>query len=199
MTIVGRDATIVGTGRATIVLPMGTHITIEDALLYPNSKRTLLNYQDIRQNSFHIETGDENNEEFLLITKYNGYGKKIVEQIPSFPSGLYYTYIKHVPHVVYKVIFQNVDTLKIWYDRLGHPGVGMMRKIISNSNGHELNIAKFPKSSDFMCTSCATGKLILHPSHLKFKISHSNSLNAFKATYVAPYNIRLELSGTSWF
>ena len=66
--IAGRDATIVGTGRATIVLPMGTHITIEDALLYPNSKRTLLNYQDIRQNSFHIETGDDNklSNKFLL-------------------------------------------------------------------------------------------------------------------------------------
>ena len=68
LTIAGRDATIVGTGRATIVLPMGTHITIEDALLYPNSKRTLLNYQDIRQNSFHIETGDDNklSNKFLL-------------------------------------------------------------------------------------------------------------------------------------
>ena len=54
MTIAGRDATIVGTGRATIVLHMGTHITIEDALLYPNSKRTLLSYRDIRQNGFHI-------------------------------------------------------------------------------------------------------------------------------------------------
>ena len=105
MTIAGRDATIVGTGRATIVLPMGTHITIEDALLYPNSKRTLLSYRDIRQNGFHIETGDDNNEEFLLVTKDNGYGKQIVEQIPSFPSGLYCTYIKPVPHVAYKVIF----------------------------------------------------------------------------------------------
>ena len=73
--IAGRDATIVGTGRATIVLPMGTHITIEDALLYPDSKLTLLSYRDIRQNGFHIETGDDNNEEFLLITKDNGYGK----------------------------------------------------------------------------------------------------------------------------
>ena len=68
--IAGRDATIVGTGRATIVLPMGTHITIEDALLYPDSKRTLLSYRDIRQNGFHIETGDYNNEEFLLITTH---------------------------------------------------------------------------------------------------------------------------------
>ena len=75
MTIAGRNATIVGSGRATIVLPMGTQITIEDALLYPDSKRTLLSYRDIRQNGFHIETRDDNNEEILLVTKNSGYGK----------------------------------------------------------------------------------------------------------------------------
>ena len=75
MTIVGRDATIVGSGRATIVLPMGTQITIEDALLYPDSKHTLLSYRDIRQNGFHIETRDDNHEEILLVTKNSGYDK----------------------------------------------------------------------------------------------------------------------------
>jgi hypothetical protein len=105
MTIAGRDATIVGSGRATIVLLMGTQITIEDALLYPDSNRTLLSYRDIRQNGFHIETHDDNNEEILFVTKNSKYGKRIVEKIPSFPSGLYYTYIKLVPHVAYKVIF----------------------------------------------------------------------------------------------
>jgi hypothetical protein len=34
-TIAERDAIIVGLGRATIVLPMGTQTVIEDALLYP--------------------------------------------------------------------------------------------------------------------------------------------------------------------
>ena len=67
LTIAGRDATIIGSGRAIIVLPMGTQITIEDALLYPDSKRTLLSYRDIRQNGFHIETFDDNNEEILHI------------------------------------------------------------------------------------------------------------------------------------
>jgi hypothetical protein len=46
----------------------------------------------------------------------------------------------------------------------------MMRKIIDNSSGHNLNSAKFPKSSDFMCTTCATGKLILRPSPIKIKM-----------------------------
>jgi hypothetical protein len=46
----------------------------------------------------------------------------------------------------------------------------MMRKIICNSNGHDLNEAKFPQSLDFMCTACATGKLILRPSRLKIQV-----------------------------
>ena len=56
MTIAGRDALIVGSGRATITLPMGTQITIEDGLLYPDSTRTLLSFRDVRKNGFHVET-----------------------------------------------------------------------------------------------------------------------------------------------
>ena len=40
LTIAGHDAVIVGTGQTTIMLPMGTLLTIEDALLYPDSMRT---------------------------------------------------------------------------------------------------------------------------------------------------------------
>ena len=104
LTIDGRDAMIVGTGRAAITLPMGTQIIIEDALLYPDSTRTLLSYRHIRNNGFHIEIHEDNKEEYLLLTKKSGYGKQILERIPSFSSGLYYTYIKPVTHVAYKII-----------------------------------------------------------------------------------------------
>jgi hypothetical protein len=46
--------------------------------------------------------------------------------------------------------------------------MGMMRKIIGNSIGHNFN-AKFPKSSNFVCTACATGKLIVRLSPPKIK------------------------------
>jgi hypothetical protein len=57
-----------------------------------------------------------------------------------------------------------------WHERLGHLGLGMMRKCLGNSIGHNLNTTNFPKSSDFMCTSCATRKLILRPSPLKIQV-----------------------------
>jgi hypothetical protein len=89
----------VGTGQATIILSMGTHVTIDNALLYPDSTHTLLSYRDICKNGLHVITHEENNEEFLHIIKKNGDGYNILERIPSLPSGLYYTYIKLVPHV----------------------------------------------------------------------------------------------------
>ena len=54
---------IVGSSRATITLPMGTQLEIEDALLYPDSTRTLLSFKDMRKNGFHTETHSFNNED----------------------------------------------------------------------------------------------------------------------------------------
>jgi hypothetical protein len=169
LTIAGRDAIIVGSRKATVTLLMGTQINIEEALLYPDSTHTLLSYRHIRKNGIHVETHEENKEEFLLFTKDIGQGKETLEKVSSLPSGLYYTYIKPVPYVAYKVIFQNVDTFQTWHDCLGHPGVEMMRKIIGNTIGHSVSDKKFPQSSEFMCTSCASRKLILRPSPLKIQ------------------------------
>jgi peptide/histidine transporter 3/4 len=81
MTIVGSNAHIVGTGSATLVLPMGTQIFVKDSLLYPDSKRTLLSFKDIRANGFHVETEIEHGTEYLLITKFDGYQKRVVERL----------------------------------------------------------------------------------------------------------------------
>jgi hypothetical protein len=76
--------------KATIILFMGTQVTIENALLYPDSTRTLLSYKDICKNELHIVTHEENNKESLLITKTNRDSYDILERISSLPSGLYY-------------------------------------------------------------------------------------------------------------
>ena len=117
MTIAGSNAHIVGTGSATLVLPMGTQIFVKDALLYPDSKHTLLSFKDIRSNGFHVETEIEQGTEYLLITKFDGYRKQIVERLPSSPSGLYYTYIKPTEgYVAMKTIFRNAESFRIWHD-----------------------------------------------------------------------------------
>jgi hypothetical protein len=105
LTVTGRGTWIVGSGKATIILSMDTQVIIENVLLYLDSTCTLLSYRDICKNMLHVVTHKENNKESLLVTKTNGDGYDIIEKIPSLRSGLYYTYIKLVPHVTYKVIF----------------------------------------------------------------------------------------------
>jgi hypothetical protein len=116
-----------------------------------------------------VITHEENNEEVLHIIKKNRDGHDILERIPSLPSRLYYTYITRSTCCI-QVIFQNVDAFITWHECLGHPGVGMMRKFIGNSSGHNLNSVKFSKSLNFMCIACATEKLILRPSPIKIKV-----------------------------
>jgi hypothetical protein len=53
----------------------------------------------------------------------------------------------------------------------------MMRKIIENYIDHDLKDDKFSKSNDFVCTSCAMGKLILRPLSLKI---HAEPLKFFE-------------------
>jgi hypothetical protein len=101
----GRDTTIVGSGRATITFPNGTQVTIEDDLLYFDSTRTLISFKDIQKNGLYVCTHEANMKEFPLITKSSGYDYEVLERIPSTLSRLYYTYIKLIPYVAYKVIF----------------------------------------------------------------------------------------------
>ena len=85
---------------------------MDDVLLYTDSTRTLLSFRDVRKNGFHVETHMDNKEEFLLFTKLTGYGKQIYEKISSLQTILYFTYIKPIEHVAYKIIFQDVNTFQ---------------------------------------------------------------------------------------
>ena len=55
-TISGNSNLIEGSGRATIFLPKGTKLVIEDALFSSKSPRNLLSFKDIRRNGYHVET-----------------------------------------------------------------------------------------------------------------------------------------------
>ena len=67
-TISGPVNLIKGSGKATIILPKGTKLQIEDALYYNKSSRNLPSFKDIRRNGYHIETMNHDANEYLLIT-----------------------------------------------------------------------------------------------------------------------------------
>jgi len=170
-TISGSAQLIEGSGRATVFLPEGAKVSINNALLSTKSRRNLLSFKDIRRNGYHIETTNETNKEYLLLTKIISGKKCILEKLPSLSSGLYYTKISAVEnHHLVDQKSTNQNEFLIWHDRLGHPDSIMMRRIIKNSYGHSLKNHKILKSNEISCVACSQGKLIIRPSPTKVGI-----------------------------
>ena len=95
-TISGSSNLIEDSGRANIMLPKGTKICIDDALYSSKSRRNLLSFKDIRGNGYHIKTNNEGNEEYLYITSMILGQKLVLEKLPIFFSGLYYTTMRTI-------------------------------------------------------------------------------------------------------
>ncbi|KAM3690454.1 hypothetical protein ACJW31_09G121500 [Castanea mollissima] len=95
-TISGLSNLIKGSRRAIIMLPKGTKLCIDDALYSSKSSKNLLSFKDIRYNGYHIETNNECSEEFLYITSIVLDQKLILEKLPIFSSGLYYTIMRTI-------------------------------------------------------------------------------------------------------
>jgi hypothetical protein len=79
------------------------------------------------------------------------------------------------------------------FGSLVNPGVGMMRKILGNSIGHNLITSKFHKSLDFICTTCVTGKLIVRPSPLKIQVEPVKFLERIQRDICGPIQKLFEL------
>ena len=94
-TILGPSDVIEGSGKAQIMLPNGTILSIQNALYATRSTRNLLSFKDIRLNGYHIETKSAENVEYLCITS-NDTQKRILETLCGLSSGLNCTYIKTV-------------------------------------------------------------------------------------------------------
>ncbi|KAM1675980.1 hypothetical protein ACFX2K_041859 [Malus domestica] len=66
-TISGQSDVIEGSGKAQIMLPNGTILSIQNALYATRSTRNLLSFKDICLNGYHIETKSAENVEYLCI------------------------------------------------------------------------------------------------------------------------------------
>ena len=159
---------IKGFGKATIILPKRTKLQIEDALYSNKSSRNLLSFKDIRRNGYHIETMNHDENEYLLIT-FIIYGQKcILEQLPSLSCGLYRTTIRSIEsYAVMNQKFNDSNAFLLLHERLGHPGISMIRYIVQNSNGHPLTSRQILVTNGYTCAACSKGKLIIRSSFTK--------------------------------
>ena len=186
-TISGSAKLIKGSGRANILLPGGTKIHIDDALYSTKSQRNLLSFKDIQQNGYHIETTNEDNTEYLYITNVVSGKKNILENLPVFSSGLYYTNISTIEaHAIVNQKFTDENNFIVWHNRLGHPGSIMMRRIIKNSSGHSLKNQKIFLSNEFSCAACSQGKLIIMPSPTKIRTEPLEFLQRIQGDICGP-------------
>ncbi|KAJ1280008.1 hypothetical protein BS78_04G199400 [Paspalum vaginatum] len=187
-TIADSNGRIVGSDRAIVVLPNDTRIYIDEAFLYPGATRTLLTFKDIRRSGYHVTTACEGGAEYLHITTSDGCESKVAEKAQGTSSGLYYTNIKPPPEFVAMfTIFKNPESFRIWHERLRHPGLRMMRNIINSSAGHGMNTNQTPR--DFLCVSCAKGKLITKPSYLKIKAESPGFLERLQGDIYGPIHL----------
>ena len=185
-TISGPSDVIQGSGKAQIMLPNGTILSIQNALYATRSTRNLLSFKDIRLNGYHIETKSAENVEYLCITS-NDTQKRILEKLRGMSSGLYYTYIRTIEsHTVMNQKFIDSKVYMLWHDRLGHPGSTMMRRIITNSNGHPLVSRHIAALNDNPCKACSQGKLVIRPSQLKVDAESPSFLQRIQGDICGP-------------
>jgi hypothetical protein len=62
----------------------------------------------------------------------------------------------------------------------------MMKKIIGNSIGHDMENAKFSQNKVFCCTACANKKLILRSSYLKIQAEPLKFLKRIQGDICGP-------------
>ena len=172
-----------GFGNATIVLPKGTILHIENAFLSSRSKRNLLSFKDVRRNGYHVETIYEQNKEYIGITSYKMGLKTIHEKLEASSMSLYCVMIKAVE--TYSTIswrLVNPYQFGLWHDRLGNLGALMMRRIIQNP----LKDTKVLLSKDYNCEGCSQGKLIIKPSITKVDLESPLFLQRIQGDICGP-------------
>ena len=138
---------------------------IEDALYSNKSSINLLSFKYIRRNGYHIKTMNHDVNEYLLITSIISRQKCILEQLSSLSCRLYQTTIRSIEsYVVMNQKFNDSNAFLLWHERLGHPGISMMHRIVQNSNGHPLTCRQILVTGGYTCAACSKGKLIIRPS-----------------------------------
>ena len=84
------------------------------------------------------------------------------------------------------VVKEDTQTFTLWHDRLGHPDLIMMRRIIENSHKYSLKVQKIFQTSKIPCEACYLEKLIIRPSPVKIKTESPTFLERIQGDICGP-------------
>lgn len=135
----GPSNPIKGYSTAHIMLSISIELTIKKVIFSPRFGRTLLSFNDIWENNYHVKITEEIGSKYLCITSYEYNYKRIPEKMERLPDGLYITTVRVVEanHVASQESgFQS--TCLLWHNHLGHLGRHMTRHILKTSHGQPL-------------------------------------------------------------
>ena len=111
---------------------------------------------------------NDGSNEYIFITLVIFGKKHILEKLISYSYGLYRTITRLVEsYAIMNQKFCDLKTVMIWHERLGHPGLSMMCRIIDSSFGYSLKNQKILMPNDYNCVVCSQGKLIIRSSFTK--------------------------------
>ena len=82
--------------------------------------------------------------------------------------------------------FNDSNAFLLWHDRLGHPGISMMHRIVQNSTGHPLTRRQILVTGGYTCAACSKGKLIIRPFFTKVTFEPPAFLERIKGDICGP-------------
>ena len=163
-------------GRATIVLPGGTILEIENAMYALDAHRSLISFKDLRVNGIHTTRSVIKENEALVLQR----GTAVLATAFAGCGGLYELPITSgiTPQKASLASEPSQprvgDSMKptspptktgLWHKRMGHPGSTMFRRMVPILSGYEVCMEDTNKLG--VCGACAQGKLINRPSRWK--------------------------------
>jgi hypothetical protein len=163
-TLDGQMSLVKGYGTATVQLPGGTILKLEQAVYVPDGGRNIISFGDLRRNGYHVATAvSENGEECLHLLSQSG----VIETFNQFKNGLYATKIDKAKVTTDSSIssyftqhkLDDRARLKLWLSRLGHPGKQMLSRLIQVVQGIKLSPKDIQEHDTTFCTACAQGEL----------------------------------------
>lgn len=152
----GLNLTVRGSGPATFILPGGTRIYAERALLIPTARRQVLCENDVFNSGYAINTHIfTKGEKFKTLTNEHG---NCAEKFYYTNNGLIEFEIATNEFIA--LTGEITDDGRLWHDRLGHPSTRMLQNILKSAAGDIKILSRLPES----CLACSRGKLILRPA-----------------------------------